>query len=64
MITITVAQTKLSKALLAAISNQVFKYSKLTISGYTLQIIGIRLANDVDGSDILEFDYQILDFLK
>lgn len=64
MLTLIVAQTKLSKALLAAISREMIKYGTLTISGYQLRIIGIYLDNGVDGSDILKFDYQILDFLR
>lgn len=64
MITIIVAQSKISKALLAAISHEVIKYGTLTIAGYQLRITGIYLDNGVDGSDILKFDYQILDFLK
>lgn len=64
MITITVAQTKISKALLAAISHQVIKYSSLTIAGYTLRITGIHLDNAVDGSDVITFDYQVLEQFK
>lgn len=64
MLTITVAQTKLSKALLAAISHEVIKHGTLTIAGYSLQITGIHLDNAVDGSDVITFDYQILEQFK
>lgn len=64
MLTIIVAQTKLSKALLAAMSHEVIKYGTLTIAGYQLRVIGVYLDNAIDGSDVIKFDYQIVEFLK
>lgn len=64
MIILTVAPSKLSKALLAAINREVIKHGTLTIAGYQLRITGVKLDTTYDGSEVLEFDYQILEQFK